>query len=243
MRLTVPVGRRTNFILSPYESEVIPLPDAIITMGEITKDRLEKNGWAIPTKLQIGCALRQADSFSLRSSLQRGRIVRNILVAFATSLLEYVLTLSFLHEAFKKGSPLSFRLRPHPTISLEEAFEILPNGHVGFEYEVSSAPVPEDIEWADVVIYASSTIGLEAVGSGKPAIYLDLGDILDTDPMEGWSGFKWIAREPAFLLSIFSEIEELSDSNYKILQEKALNYARSYLRPVTDQSLKIFCEN
>jgi hypothetical protein len=92
------------------------------------------------------------------------------------------------------------------------------------------------------VLYASSTIGLEAVGMGVPAVYLDLGDILDTDPMGGWTEFKWIAREPKDLRTVFAEIEALPDAQYEARQRKGQAYADAYLYPVTDKSLEIFCE-
>jgi len=92
------------------------------------------------------------------------------------------------------------------------------------------------------VLYASSTIGLEAVGAGIPAVYLDLGDILDTDPMGGWTEFKWVARQPKDLGLVFSEIEALSNSEYEERQRRGRAYTDAYFYPVSDRTLQVFCE-
>jgi len=126
---------------------------------------------------------------------------------------------------------------------LDDALRLLPMGRAGFHYEVSTGTVAEDLAWADVVLYASSTIGLEAVGMGIPAVYLDLGDILDTDPMGGWTEFKWIAREPQDLASVLAQIEELTDTQYEERQRQGRAYADVYLFPVTDQNLRVFSES
>ena len=232
----------TNFMMADKEPEVTPLPDVVVTMGTVTKDWLIREGRHPASLVMAGCALRQASAGAGALRQRRTKRVVRVLVALATSLTEYLGTLTFLNEAVAPDKSREVRIRPHPTLSLDEAVRLLPEGRARFSYTTSRGPVAEDLAWADVVLYASSTIGLEAVGMGVPAVYLDLGDILDTDPMGGWTEFKWIAREPKDLRVVLAEIEALSDDQYGARQQRGHAYAEAYLYPVTDKNLEIFCE-
>ncbi|TSA04187.1 MAG: hypothetical protein D4R81_02330 [Nitrospiraceae bacterium] len=232
----------TNFMLVDKEPAVIPLPDVVVTMGTVTKDWLIREGRHSTSSVMAGCALRQARTVAGALRQRRAKRVARVLVALATSQTEYLGTLTFLNEAVAPDKSREVRIRPHPTLSLDEAVRLLPEGRARFSYTTSRGPVAEDLAWADVVLYASSTIGLEAVGMGVPAVYLDLGDILDTDPMGGWTEFKWIAREPKDLRVVLTEIEALSDDQYGAHQQRGQAYAEACLYPVTDKNLEIFCE-
>jgi hypothetical protein len=232
----------TNFMLTDKEAEVTPLPDVVVTLGAVTKDWLVREGRHPASLVKVGCALRQSKAGAGALRNRREQRVARVFVALATSLAEYVGTLTFLNEALDPEEGREIRIRPHPTLSLDEAVRLLPEGRTRFSYTTSRGAVAEDLDWADVALYASSTIGLEAVGTGVPAVYLDLGDILDTDPMGGWTEFKWIAREPKDLRVRLAEIEALSDDQYGARRQSGLAYAEAYLSPVTDKNLEIFCE-
>ena len=51
--------RHTNFFLAKEESRFTPMPDVIITMGEVTRDILKNKGNFPEHLLRVGCALRQ----------------------------------------------------------------------------------------------------------------------------------------------------------------------------------------
>ena len=230
----------TNFALGCQESGIIPLPDVIMTTGPIVRDRLEREGNYPQGVLKVGCALRQDPVIRDGARARRGRVT-HILMALSTSLEEYTGCLTFLEEALAGQEGYQLRIRPHPAIPIQPALEIAPLGSHDF-FATSSGPLAEDLEWADVVLYASSTVGMEAVSQGIPSIYLDLGNFLDTDPMLGWDEFKWSAREPADLLGAIHTIEGLSDGRYEELQEKGYQYLDSYLSPVTPEGLRSFTE-
>ncbi len=232
----------TNFVLAEKEMAITPMPDVIVTMGEVTRDWLIREGHHPPALLKVGCALRQPRTGSTVCRPRRTSRVTRVLVALATNLNEYVLTLRFLEKAFKEQNGRTVRIRPHPTIALDDALQLSPMERAGFQYEVSTGTVTNDLAWADVVLYASSTIGLEAVGMGIPAVYLDLGDILDTDPLGGWYQFKWTAQEPVDLPVVLNEIEALTDSDYGTRQQMSQSYAQAYMASVTDGNLRVFCE-
>jgi hypothetical protein len=83
---------------------------------------------------------------------------------------------------------------------------------------------------------------MEAVAWGVPALRLDLGEFLDTDPMFGWDEFKWSVDEPSQLIETIRSIEDLPDSEYRERQKKGIEYTAAYLRPVTEEALNLFSE-
>ena len=121
------------------------------------------------------------------------------------------------------------------------ALSIAPSNGTSW-FSQSTGPLADDLAWADLVLYASSTVGLEAVAMGIPVVYLDLGNFLDTDPMLGWNEFKWSAKEPWELVGIIESINELPRTEFRARQDKARNYVSTYLTPVADGALRAFLE-
>lgn len=240
-------GSHLNFMLKDDEREKMPLPDRVITMGAVTMSWLEKQGGHPPQLLKLGCALRQSSPACARPlKARRNERVCRLLIALATSQLEYINTLLYLQEALEPKlieglGGITVRIRPHPTLRLEQALEVLDSA-VTFPFDVSDGSVEQDLEWADVVLYASSTIGIETVRAGIPAVYMDLGDILNSDPMEGWMEFKWIAKRPSDLLPVLSDIQMLGEAEFTSLQRRGREYAEAYLAAVTDERLQVFQE-
>ena len=230
----------TNFILGNRESHTLPLPDAVVTTGPVVKEWLERDGNYPEGIFNAGCALRQSQNNHLQPRKRREEISR-VLVALATSLEEYVNTLVFLERAFDGSKEYDVQVRPHPTIPLESALRIAPLTHQNF-YSPSTGSLADDLQWADVVLYASSTVGMEAVSLGIPAIYIDLGNFLDTDPMFGWNDFKWSVSEPSELKNTIRAIEAIPDHRFREIQKQGHQYVSAYLSPVTPSRIRTFLE-
>ena len=233
----------TNFIFAPGESAVAPLPDSILTTGEVITNWLERKGNYPQGIFKTACALRQSQPKIIPEKTVRSSNPR-VLVALATNIEEYVGALLFLQEAFVgKGrvgkDGFEVRIRPHPEYPLESALAIAPLAGPKF-YAKSTGSLADDLEWADVVLYASSTVGLEAVSMGIPVVYIDLGAFLDTDPMYGWSGLRWSVKEPAELAETIQHITGLPQEELQTLQQKGREYAAAYLKPITASVLETF---
>jgi hypothetical protein len=230
----------TNFMLGPEEAAVTPLPMAILTTGRVVTEWLEGEGNFPPGIFKTACALRQGQPAQARAKTGGAEGAR-VLVALATSLEEYVNTLSFLEQAFAGVDGYDVRIRPHPEIPLESAFALVPPKASQF-FSESTGSLTDDLAWADVVLYASSTVGLEAVSSGIPAVYLNLGHFLDTDPMSGWSDFRWSVKEPSELVKTVRCIRSLPKDRFEELQQKGREYVASYLSPATNGKMRAFWE-
>ncbi|MBI4322963.1 MAG: hypothetical protein HY596_01660 [Candidatus Omnitrophica bacterium] len=231
----------TNFVLGAEECRVTPLPDVVFTTGEIVKGWLEREGRFPPALLRVGCALRQNGSLqaSLRAKPSR---LTNILVALASSLEEYTEVLRFLQEALAQPQPYRLRVRPHPEFPLAEALRRLP-GVPASLFEISAGLLSADLAWAHVVVYASSTVGFEAASQGIPAIHLELGHLLNTDPLFNRSDeLKWTVTQPQELRTILQDIEAMPDAQFQERQQRSRAYAEGYFRPVTKERLHMMIE-
>ena len=230
----------TNFILGSAESGIIPLPDRIVTTGPLVMEWLEKNGNYPSGVFRSACALRQQRDGSAKAT-KRGQRLNKVLVALATSLEEYIGSLVVLEKAFAGSNGYDVRIRPHPAIPLESALEIAPLTRRDF-FSASEGSLADALQWADVVLYASSTVGMEAVSLGIPAVYLDLGNFLDTDPMFGWSEFKWTVSEPSELVDAIQDIKAIPEAQFQKRQRLGQQYVDAYLSPVTTSDLRTFME-
>jgi hypothetical protein len=230
-----------NFFLGQNEANVTPLPDAIITTGQVTRDWLQRDGNYPPQLLKVGCALRQVRNPNGIHGPQKKKPIRNILVALGNDLDEYIRALMFLEKSFDENETLQIIIRPHPAMpfTIEDAMRVAPLVRRDF-FSLSKGPLEQALEEADVVMYASSTVGLEAVAAGIPAIYLELGKTMSTDPMSGWNEFKWSANNPDHLMDIIAQIEAIPPDKFEPLRLRAREYSTAYLSPTTNEGIKQF---
>jgi hypothetical protein len=229
-----------NFMLGVGEAKTMPLPDVLLTLGPVVTEWLECDGQYPPGLLKSACALRQAGTLARPARAGR-RPLRDVLVCLATSLREYARTLRLLEAAWHGGTPYRLRVRPHPTLRLADGVAAAGLGDRAF-FEVDESPLDESLSRADVVLYASSTVGLEAVAIGIPAVYLDLRDMLDTDPMPGWSELKWTVSRADQLMPTLREIDALGDAELAERRARAAHYAERYLGRVDERALAAFVE-
>ncbi len=228
--------RHTNFLLTPEELEITPLPDKIITFGEITKEFMVKNGNFPVSLLQEGCALRQQQYFG---SLKKKKKVENVLVILATNIEEYIKVLRFMDNAFRGSSPYSVWIRPHPVFSLDEAIAIY--GKVRFCFHKSDQEtLSECLDWADIVLYVHSTVAIESLARGIPVVYLNIDNVINPDPLFSFNDFRWKADSPQELTKIIREINSLSEEDFYHRQKRAVSYTERYFYPVNEKNLNVF---
>lgn len=230
-----------NFMLGDGEDTILPLPDLIVTIGEKTKKIMEESGRFPARILKVGCALRQGGVKELAPVARKGKAIKNILVVLASNLEEHVKALIFLNKVFSTCNSFDISIRPHPRFSIDEAVKLA--APIDFKFKVDNKPLNQSITQADVVLYLSSTVGIEALSLGIPVISMDLGGILNPDPIFDYRGLKWSVSKPEELLPTINCIESLSDEDYKNLQITAREYTQKYFYPVTEENLKQFITN
>ena len=228
-----------NFFMAEGEAAITPLPHAIVTCGDVTRDWILEEGNYPDGMVTSACALRQTlaeNPPAIGKDSKSNTAIKNLLVILATGEEEYALTFQFLSEALEGNERFQVRLRPHPNLPMLEVPD-LPG------VSISTGPLPDELQWADAVLYASSTVSMEAIALGIPAIFLDLETFLSTDPMYGWNGFKWELSEPSQLAETIDEIQSIPQDRFQKLQQRGLDYVYSYLKPVTPANMRPFWDS
>lgn len=230
----------TNFLFGDGEAKITPLPDALLTLGPVVKAWLDAEGHYPPGMVHAACGLRQ-DLDTASSPRPRRRPLRDVLVTLATSMAEYVTVLRLLEAAMPLGDGVRVRVRPHPSLRLADALRVAGLARPDF-FEVDDMPLAESLRQADAVLYASSTVGVEAVALGVPAIYVDVQDFLDTDPMFGWHELKWEVRRAEELAPILAAIAQVDDQEFANRQRQGRAYAERYFGRVDDRAVQVFLD-
>lgn len=186
-----------------------------------------------------GCAFRQSRHDDESQPAKPDR-VRRVLVVLASSLDEYAEMLAFVAEAFQGSDQEDIRIRPHPEFpfSLTLAPQL-----AGIRYHVSSGSLSEDLCWADVVMYASSTVSMESVVRGIPVIYVDVGHVINADPLfERTDGLKWAPQQPADVRPCLRAMESLTAEDYQRRFEADRAHIDQYLQPPDEHRIQTLVE-
>jgi len=191
-----------------------------------------------PELLRVGCALRQKP---YDGPLHPQRPVRRIFVALATNVEEYVKVLRFLGEAFADGCDYDVWIRPHPAFSFDDALAIA--GQPEFAYHKADAEtLSECFDSADVALYVHSTVGIEALARGIPAVCLSVPNVLNADPMRTFTDFKWTASTPDELPGILHQIDSLPPQEYVRRQQAGVAFTHQCFEPLSDEAMQRFLD-
>lgn len=231
------IPKHLNFYLEPGEYNELPMPNRIICLGEVTKSILEH--WNFPENIiRAGCALRHREALG---AYQHKIKIKNILVTLASNLQEYVRVLIFLDAALGDDASYDVVIRPHPIISFKKAIGIFNPKYL--KYRLSESSLEDDIKHCDVVLYASSTVCLDAISIGRPVIYLELDDFPDSDPLFNSGILKWNCPEPEELAELIKKIEALKESDIYNMRQNASEYTSRYFGAVNKENLSKFLED
>ncbi len=229
--------RHATLILAAGEADATPLPERVVTVGEVTRRYLEANGRYPARLFTTGCALRQRRG----APLERRRVQDNVrlLLALSSSRRELADAVALCRGAVDIGG-VELAIRTHPEFPLA----LLPSELLAWARasarDVSGTSLADNLEWCDAVAYASSTVALEALGRGRPVINLRLADPIDPDPVLDPVEFHWAADTPAMLAAAAKAIVALDGAEFERRRRKALAYVDEYLKAPSQEALAAF---
>jgi len=231
--------RHATLLFAPGEAAATPLPDRIVTAGEVTRRYLETHGRYPSGIFATGCALRQQRAAPLERRAPGGTTIR-LLLALSSSRRELVDAVALCRHAVETAPGIELAIRTHPEFPLA----LLPRDMAAWAQDHArdffGTPLPENLEWCDAVVYASSTVALEALGRGRPVINLVLSDAIDPDPVLDPVDLHWKADGVAALIAAAREIAGLDAADFERRRTQALGYVDEYLRAPTAQALGTF---
>ncbi len=236
---TVVPQASANMFLSRNERDVVPIPDRILTVGEVPKEIMTRYSSYEEGKIEISCGLR----FEYLSHLTLSKRKRSghILVALEGIFEVYNLVNYVLRELIGSDE-YQVIVRTHPVLPLKQfAHKLIHPLNDIKNFSISgSLSLKDDIEWADLVIYWGSTVALEALSMGKPVINFETDSILSYDPLFECRHLKWVVSEKNSLKNTINEIYSMDDGRFADEQIKAKAYLNRYFFPVTEEGLSKF---
>lgn len=227
----------TSVLLSSKEKGIIPLPNRIVTVGNITKNYMEKEGNYDPAILRAGCSLSVVGSDFTFRARPKGKNLLVILGCYprAKEMVEFVV-------ASLKDSGFHLILRPHPASPLSDyadrlAFDLLTIKAV----EISTGSLEKDFERSIAVLYDGSKVALEAMRAGLPVINITpFRDIISWDPLIKCPVSKRRADSKESLMGSLNEIVSMDEDEYQDEKNKAMRYSLEYLGPKNDDCISFF---
>ena len=171
----------TCYSISPYERESTYLPDRIFVSGPQGKKMLMESGFD-DERIHIGGAIRYPyinDSKYIRKVL----IQNAILVILGPSVSQSLEILLSVIEAFKEEVDLTIIIKCHPIVPYRSLSEFLSN--LPCHFHIADQTVEELLEISGLVIYADSTVSIEAMARGIPVLHLNSNFTIDINILEG----------------------------------------------------------
>ncbi|MFA6169589.1 MAG: hypothetical protein WCW67_02050 [Candidatus Margulisiibacteriota bacterium] len=225
----------TSVLLGRNEKDFIPLPDRIVTVGNITRDYLVKEGHYPPARLRSGCSL---SAVKLGPVIKSRSMSKNLLVVLgcyprAKEMLEFVIS------SLKK-SDFQLIIRPHPAAPLAGYIDSLAFDLKALKnIEISSSPLAKDLERSFAVLYDGSKVALEAMGVGLPVIKIShFHDIISYDPLINFPLNKLKAGSEKSLVTLLNEIALKGENEDQKI--KAQRYYREYLGQKGEECFSLF---
>lgn len=231
--------RHTTLLFAPGEAARTPLPDRIVTAGAVTRRYLEAHGNYPPGLLVEGCALRQRQRAPLARRPRGHDRGSRVLLALSSSVAELRAACRLLAAAARRATHWELGIRPHPEFPLSLLTADLRAMLAGQGRDLSGTPLDENLAWADVVLYASSTVAIEALMAGRPVVYLDLGEPLEVDPILEPVPLRWHARSAEELVAAVEAIGALDEAEFADRAAAARRFAQEYFRPCTERPLDL----
>jgi len=232
--------RHTTLLFEKNESISTPLPDKIITLGEVTRNFLQENGNYPHGVLQRGSALRQSFPLSIKPFPKSSDTHIRILLPLSSSKMELLESIVFCKKVRDLYPNIKFGVRPHPEFPLA----LLPTEDIAWLDEngvdLSGTSLKDNIFWADICVYVSSTVAVEAMMYGLPVINLRLNDVIDPDPVLNNPFWHWQVCTPDALVELVKQWEIMSDSDIEKGMKTAREYAKEYFFQPTDKNVQQF---
>ena len=231
--------RHTTLLFAPGEAARTPLPDRIITAGEITRQYLERHGNYPAEIFRTGCAMRQT-WLDAKPWNPVGDRPPRVLLALSSSRLELLQAVAFFLRLHEAGARFELGIRPHINFPLHLLPRNLRQWSAVHARDFSGTPLTDNIAWCDLTAYVSSTVALESLMAGKPAVNFRVADTLDPDPVLGDPALHWRTDDADGFAKALDSIRALTADRQRELAADAAAYVRSYLTPPCDECIRLF---
>ena len=153
-----------------------------------------------------------------------------------------VTVLDWLMEQAEIFKDYKIILRGHPNVPvkklLTKCINPLPDN-----FHLSKNDLKSDIENSFCVIYRQSSVGMQALMNGIPAIHLNIDSPLSCDPIMDLKVSKWTVSSPEEFSAALLEINCIEDGQKKEAVSIARKYAEEYFTVPDEKNIMRFFED
>lgn len=208
-----------------------PLPDRVVTNGDTFRHILEGEGYP-PESIRVGCALRHEYLWEGETPAPpRGERIR-VLVATSIDSGQSVELIEAALAAFAGDDRFSVLIKLHPAVDERTVRALLGPGAQAPNVSFDSAPMPELLSHADVLLYKYTVVCYEALAHGVPCVFVKSETGLDLDQLEPYPELRRAVRTSAELRAAVEELTSMEGSERAAWEERARAAVREALAPV-----------
>ncbi len=235
---TVVPQASTGVFVGKGESDILEYPDRIITVGNTPREIILKYG-ELPHETVIpGCALRYTYLQEIKP--ETGALPKTLLLALE-GVIHTTKLLNYLAKFIDSLGEWKVIVRFHPALPFAEidasgAFPEVLRGKV----ELSTRSLLDDLSDSGAVLYWGSTVALEAIQLGVPAIHLKGEEILSYDPLFACEALHETLLETDSLPVLLDQMAQMDSDELERSRHLAKAFMADYFLPVTDERLALF---
>lgn len=232
-----------NFYVAPGEEDSAPLPDRVVTVGQHTAQLLTSEGFTTG-RVKVGGALHLQDLMALRSQLggssqSGGR--PTVLVACSNSLEEAAELVQLATALFDEDEGVRVAIKCHPIMPFEKVSHFI-GAELPKHVEVCDKPITELMLQSSVMVYSGSTVCIQALALGLPAVHVLPQFDFDLDPLEM---VRDLRLEAAGLEELRQKVRWLLSHREEYIaqhREQWNRFVDEMYGPVTEQTVLAFVE-
>jgi len=225
--------------LTDNEKRQRPEPDILLSTGPETKRLMIDIGKRDTSRVYSACSLR---NIPLLDDTDRfGGVQSEILVALG-GVLGCATALCWLMEQAEILKDYNVKLRGHPNVPvntlLDQCLHDMP-----YNFHLSDSDLETELRNSVCVVYRQSSVGMQALLNGVPAIHLNIDAPLSGDPMMDLKTFKWTVCTPEQLGIALKEILTLDEKRKRKYIRVAKKYVKDYFAVPDENNVLSFLGN
>ena len=237
---TVVPKAATEVFIGKNEKIIKPLPDKVLTVGNISAQIIDNYGNYPKKMIEPACALRYKYLFNVERKTflhKNGKILLALEgVPQVYKLVDYCLGQLIQNDKYQ------INVRTHPILPWEK-IDTRFRDKIDYFNNVNlsmNTNLYDDLLDSDICIYWGSTVALEALSISMPIVHFDMQTVLNYDPLFLCNDLKWTITKEDSLLKTIDSIYSLSPEEFNRMSNNAEKFMNDYFHPITKRNMNKF---
>ncbi|MHA2052899.1 MAG: hypothetical protein ACW99F_04790 [Candidatus Hodarchaeales archaeon] len=233
-----------NYFFSQNESELIPLPNRIITNGRYPERLFAESGYD-PDKIVCGGAIRYSNLLkkietTRESSQHQANRAKTILVTTSIILNDALELVSKVVKAFGGSVDYDVIIKSHPVMPYSKFSKFLSIDELPKNFKLSNNSIEELLNESDVLIYTTSTTCIEAISLGVPPIHVESDHLIDMDQLDFAPESRISVRSAEEIVKAVGETLSRGIKDFHSKNKNWRKVVEEVFGPVTEETYNLF---